>query len=128
MATKAAEYKPTSRLFGEGGSGRLHSPFRRWSSWTRTRSAPRAPAGVGSCCRFEKFRPFMLAAAKVDRAGPAPERPVAAVEIDPVHGVAARRERGTQIFEKSGRHPDAGHDGLILRSGGVGNAELAAGH
>src|ERR1700722_8208490 len=45
MATKAAEYKPTSRLFGEGGSGRLHSPFRRWSSWTRTRSAPRAPVG-----------------------------------------------------------------------------------
>ena len=62
---------------------------------------------------IEKFRPFMLAAAKVDRAGPAPERPVAAVEIDPVHGVAARRERGTQIFEKSGRHPLQKEKGAI---------------
>src|SRR3984957_18546748 len=45
MATKAAEYKPTRRLFGEGGSGRLSLALQTLVLLTRTRSAPRAPAG-----------------------------------------------------------------------------------
>ena len=53
----------------------------------------------------EKLRPFMLAAAEVDRTGKPPECLVAAVEINPVYGVAPCRERLPETFEKSRGHP-----------------------
>src|SRR5260370_18001395 len=42
---------------------------------------------------FEKLRPLVLAAAKIHRSGKPPERPISAVKINPVDGVAPVRTR-----------------------------------
>jgi hypothetical protein len=55
----------------------------------------------------------MLAAAKVDRTRKPPECLVAAVEINPVYGVATRCERFPETFEKSRRHPLQEQNGPI---------------
>ncbi len=61
----------------------------------------------------EKFRPFMLAAAEVDRTRKSPECLVSAVEINAVYGVAPRCERLPETFEKSRRHPLQEQKGAI---------------
>jgi hypothetical protein len=61
----------------------------------------------------KELRPFMLAAVEVDRTRKSPECLIAAVKIDSVHGVSARRERPPKAFKKSRRHPLQKEKGAI---------------
>src|SRR6266404_9948149 len=53
---------------------------------------------------LEKLRPFVLAAAKIHRSRKAPERPISAVKINPVDGVAAVCKRSPETLEEACRH------------------------
>src|SRR5216683_2867316 len=53
---------------------------------------------------FEKLRPFVLAATKIHRSRKPPERPISAVKINPVDGVAAVRKRPPETLEEACRH------------------------
>jgi hypothetical protein len=46
----------------------------------------------------------VLAAAKIHRSGKPPERPISAVKINPVDGVAALRKRPPETLEEACRH------------------------
>ncbi len=52
---------------------------------------------------IEKPRPFLRAAAKINRVANSPKCAIAAIEIDPKHGVTACRESRTEALEKSRR-------------------------
>src|SRR6266404_3719171 len=53
---------------------------------------------------LEKLRPFVLAAAKIHRSRKAPERPISAVKINPMDGVAAVCKRPPETLEEACRH------------------------
>ncbi len=53
---------------------------------------------------IEKLGPFVFAPAKVDAVGKPPEHSVAAVEVDPVHGMTAPLQRRSEPLEKPRRH------------------------
>src|SRR5579872_4534367 len=63
----------------------------------------------------EEFRPLVLAAPEVDAVGKSPEHTVAAIEVYPVDGVAAFRERRSEPLEKSGRQSLKEQKGALAR-------------
>jgi hypothetical protein len=53
---------------------------------------------------IEEIRPLVFTPAKIYAVGKPPKDAVAAIEIDPMHAVAARGEFGGEMLEKSRRH------------------------